>query len=52
MEWCRRLSRAGVASELHVIPGAYHGFGVAAQAPQVQTLMALRKAALDRAFAA
>ena len=52
MEWTRRLSRAGVAAELHVIPGAYHGFGVAAEAPQVQALMALRKAALDRAFAA
>jgi triacylglycerol lipase len=26
MEYVRRLNRAGVATELHVYPGAYHSF--------------------------
>lgn len=51
LEWSRRLTRAGVPVELHVIPGAYHGFGVAADAPQVRQLQQWRKAALERAFA-
>ncbi|MDE2597266.1 MAG: alpha/beta hydrolase [Sphingomonadales bacterium] len=50
LEWSRRLARAGVDVELHVIPGAYHGFGVAGDAPQVRQCMAWRKAALDRAL--
>jgi acetyl esterase/lipase len=32
MEYARRLIRAGVPTELHVYPGAYHGFGLAADA--------------------
>jgi acetyl esterase/lipase len=32
LEYARRLTRAGVATELHVYPGAFHGFGRAAQA--------------------
>lgn len=50
LEWVRQLSRAGVPVELHVIPGAYHGFAAAASAPQVAAVMALRKTALDRAL--
>jgi triacylglycerol lipase len=53
IEYARRLIRAGVPTELHVIPGAYHGFGVVgSDTPQVQTLMRLRRDALSRAFAA
>jgi acetyl esterase/lipase len=32
VEYARRLTRAGVPTELHVYPGAFHGFGRAAQA--------------------
>ncbi|TCM20837.1 acetyl esterase/lipase [Novosphingobium sp. PhB165] len=51
MEFARRLMRVGTPVELHVIPGAYHGFGVAQNAPQVAELVRLRMAALGRAFA-
>jgi len=51
LEYVRRLIRAGVAAELHVIPGAFHGFGVAGgQAPQVQACLRWRRDALARAF--
>ena len=51
MEYARRLIRAGVPAELYVIPGAFHGFGAAGgSAPQVQTLLRLRRDALARAF--
>ena len=53
LEYARRLIRAGVPTELHVIPGAYHGFGIAGgQAPQVQGYLRLRREALGRALAA
>lgn len=53
LEYARRLVRAGAPVELHVIPGAFHGFGVAGlDAPQVQTVLRLRREALARAFAA
>jgi acetyl esterase/lipase len=32
LEYARRLLRAGVPTELHVYPGAYHGFQIAAEA--------------------
>lgn len=51
MEFTRRLSRAGVPVELHVIAGAYHGFGMAQQAPQCMQAAMLRRDALARAFA-
>jgi triacylglycerol lipase len=51
MEYARRLVRAGAPTELHVIPGAFHGFGFAGeQAPQVQACMRLRRDALARAL--
>ena len=51
LEYARRLMRAGVPTELHVIPGAFHGFAVAGgQAPQVQACMRLRGDALARAL--
>ena len=51
LEYARRLMRAGVPTELHVIPGAFHGFAFAGgQAPQVQACMRLRGDALARAL--
>ena len=50
MEYVRRLTRSGIPAELYVIPGAYHGFGVAGASPQTLTLMKLRNTALARAF--
>jgi triacylglycerol lipase len=32
LEYARRLLRAGVPTELHVYPGAYHGFQIATEA--------------------
>lgn len=52
LEWVRRLGRAGVPVEFHVVPGAFHGFGAAASAPQTQQLVALRRTALARALSA
>jgi acetyl esterase/lipase len=52
LEYARRLIRSGVPTELHVIPGAFHGFGVAGgEAPQVQACLRLRRDALARALA-
>jgi triacylglycerol lipase len=50
MEFVRRLTRAGVPVELHVIPGAYHGFGMAQGAPQVKQVAELRQCSLARAL--
>lgn len=49
MDYARRLTEAGVATELHVYPGAYHGFDVLPDAPASQrmrqdALNALRRA--------
>ncbi len=50
LEYTRRLARAGVPVELHVVPGAYHGSGMVADAPQSQMVAELRMKALARAF--
>jgi acetyl esterase/lipase len=52
LEYARRLMRAGVATELHVTPGAFHGFTLMGRdTPQVNTFWKLRQDALARAFA-
>ncbi len=48
LEYTRRLTRAGVPVELHVIPGAYHGSGMAFDAPQSKLAAELRLRALAR----
>ena len=50
LEYTRRLTRAGVPVELHVIPGAYHGSGMAFDAPQSKLVADLRLKALARAL--
>jgi acetyl esterase/lipase len=51
LEYARRLVRAGVPTELHVIAGAFHGFSVGAQdAPQVKMLHQFKRDALSRVF--
>ncbi|QGP81293.1 alpha/beta hydrolase fold domain-containing protein [Sphingobium sp. CAP-1] len=51
MDYARRLIEAGVATELHVYPGAYHGFDVLPDAPasirMKQDAVAALRAALD-----
>lgn len=51
IEFAQRLIRAGVPTELHVYPGAYHGFELD-PVPQIsQTSLETSKAALGRALA-
>lgn len=51
IDFARRLMALGIGVELHVTPGAYHGFGIAGpDTPQMQALQAMRRAALGRAF--
>ena len=51
MEYARRLLRAGVPTELHVYPGAYHGFNLAAEAQATQAFDRDILGSLRRAFA-
>ena len=50
MEYARRLMREGVPTELHVYPGAYHGFNMAAEAQVTQAYMRDYMNALRRAL--
>ncbi len=50
MEYARRLMRAGVPTELHVYPGAFHGFPMAAHAQVAQAFVQDQLNALIRAF--
>lgn len=50
IDYARRLARAGVPVELHVIPGAYHGSSLAFEAPQTRLIEDLRLKALARAL--
>jgi len=48
--YAAQLTAAGVACELHVVPGAYHAFDLAARAAVVRTFRASYLAALQRAL--
>ncbi len=50
LEYARRLMRAGVPTELHVYPGAYHGFRMVADAQVTQAAQRDQLAALKRAL--
>ncbi len=50
LEYARRLMRAGTPTELHVYPGAYHGFNLAAEAQVTQAFNRDSLAALRRAL--
>ena len=50
MDYARRLLRAGVPTEFHVYPGAYHGFDFVATAAVTQSARRDRFAALARAL--
>ena len=50
MEYARRLMRAGVSTELHVYPGAYHGFRMVADARVTSVAQQDQFVALKRAF--
>ena len=49
LEYARRLTRAGVPTELHVYPGVYHGFRMVADAQVTQVATRDQLAALKRA---
>ncbi|MBV9581763.1 MAG: alpha/beta hydrolase [Chloroflexi bacterium] len=50
LEYARRLARAGVPMELHVYPGAYHGFSRTADARVSKAYVRDHTQALQRAF--
>ncbi len=53
LEYGRRLMEAGVSTELHLVPGGYHGFDIfVPQAPLSVAFTEGWNAALSRAFAA
>lgn len=50
MDYAHRLIRAGVPTELHVYPGAFHGFDIAVEATVTKTAYRNSLAALRRAL--
>ncbi len=50
IDFAKRLMRAGVPVELHVIPGAYHGFELAPEARVTVVSERERRNALSKAF--
>ena len=52
VEYARRLMRAGVSTELHVYPGAFHGFDIMPGAAVAENARADRVSALRRFMAA
>jgi acetyl esterase/lipase len=50
LEYARRLTRAGVPTEFHLYPGAYHGFRMVADAQVTQIAARDQLAALKRAI--
>lgn len=50
LEYAHRLMRAGVPTELHVYPGAFHGFNMVASAQISQAFVRDQLDALRRAF--
>jgi acetyl esterase/lipase len=50
LEYARRLMRAGVPTELHVYPGAFHGFNMVASARVSQAFVRDQLTALMRAL--
>jgi triacylglycerol lipase len=50
IDYARRLIRAGVPTELHVYPGAFHGFDIAVEATVTKTAYRNSLAALRRAL--
>jgi len=51
VEYARRLIASGVPTELHVVPGGYHGFDIfAPEAPVSKAYRATWSAALAKAF--
>ncbi|AZI35262.1 putative esterase/lipase [Caenibius tardaugens NBRC 16725] len=50
MEYARRLIRSGVPVELHVYPGAYHGFDIVADAASTKSMRQASIAALAEAL--
>jgi len=50
IEYAQRLIRAGVPTELHVYPGAFHGFDLVPDATSTKAIQASMRTALKRAF--
>jgi len=50
IDYARRLLRSGVPTELHVYPGAFHGFDIAVEAAVTQAAYRNSLAALRRAL--